>query len=121
MAQLAAERGISESCLHRWAAHDDIDTGKVIGSLRSRHRAVEVGKFLRKIDAEVRTSCASDVQIGGTGTGGLGGPLRLRGLWVLRVHRRRGGWSSRSWWVRTSVAQCSQCSGGHPLSVTSAV
>ena len=28
-------------------------TGKVIGSLHSRHRAVEFGKFLRKIDAEV--------------------------------------------------------------------
>jgi len=31
----------------------DLATGKVIGSLHSRHRAVEFGKFLRKIDAEV--------------------------------------------------------------------
>jgi transposase len=31
----------------------DVATGKVIGSLHSRHRAVEFGKFLRKIDAEV--------------------------------------------------------------------
>jgi transposase len=31
----------------------DLTTGKVIGSLHSRHRAVEFGKFLRKIDAEV--------------------------------------------------------------------
>ncbi len=28
----------------------DVATGKVIGSLHSRHRAVEFGKFLRKID-----------------------------------------------------------------------
>jgi transposase len=31
----------------------DLATGKVIGSLHSRHRAVEFGKFLRKIDTEV--------------------------------------------------------------------
>jgi transposase len=31
----------------------DLATGKVIGSLHSRHRAVEFGKFLRKIDLEV--------------------------------------------------------------------
>lgn len=31
----------------------DVATGKVIGSLHSRHRAVEFGKFLRKIDAAV--------------------------------------------------------------------
>jgi transposase len=31
----------------------DITTGKVIGSLHARHRAVEFGKFLRKLDREV--------------------------------------------------------------------
>ena len=31
----------------------DITTGKVIGSLHSRHRAVEFGKFLRTIDTQV--------------------------------------------------------------------
>jgi transposase len=31
----------------------DIATGRVIGSLHSRHRAVEFGKFLRKLDAQV--------------------------------------------------------------------
>ena len=31
----------------------DITTGKVIGSLHTRHRAVEFGKFLRTIDAHV--------------------------------------------------------------------
>lgn len=31
----------------------DITTGQVIGSLHARHRAIEFGKFLRKIDAEV--------------------------------------------------------------------
>jgi transposase len=31
----------------------DVATGKVIGSLHARHRAVEFGKFLRRIDAEV--------------------------------------------------------------------
>ena len=31
----------------------DVATGKVIGSLHARHRAVEFGKFLRKLDAEV--------------------------------------------------------------------
>jgi transposase len=30
-----------------------VATGKVIGSLHARHRAVEFGKFLRRIDAEV--------------------------------------------------------------------
>ena len=31
----------------------DVATGKVIGSLHARHRAVEFAKFLRKIDAQV--------------------------------------------------------------------
>ncbi len=31
----------------------DVTTGKVIGSLHARHRAVEFGKFLRTIDAQV--------------------------------------------------------------------
>jgi hypothetical protein len=31
----------------------DLTTGKVIGSLRARHRATEFSAFLRKIDAEV--------------------------------------------------------------------
>jgi transposase len=31
----------------------DLTTGKVIGSLHARHRAVEFGKFLRTIDAQV--------------------------------------------------------------------
>ena len=31
----------------------DVASGKVIGSLHSRHRAVEFGKFLRKLDAQV--------------------------------------------------------------------
>jgi transposase len=32
VAQLAAELGISESCLRRWAAQDDVDTGRVDGA-----------------------------------------------------------------------------------------
>ena len=31
----------------------DVASGKVIGSLHARHRAVEFGKFLRKLDAEI--------------------------------------------------------------------
>jgi transposase len=40
--------GISSLC-----AALDITTGKVIGSLHARHRAVEFGTFLRKLDREV--------------------------------------------------------------------
>jgi transposase len=36
----------------------DIATGKVIGSLHARHRAVEFGKFLRKLDAQVPAELA---------------------------------------------------------------
>jgi transposase len=53
--------GTPERASHDYVRHGtsslyaalDLATGKVIGSLHSRHRAVEFGKFLRKIDAEV--------------------------------------------------------------------
>jgi transposase len=32
VAQLASELGISESCLRRWAAQDDVDTGRADGT-----------------------------------------------------------------------------------------
>jgi transposase len=53
--------GTPERASHDYVRHGtsslyaalDLASGKVIGSLHSRHRAIEFGKFLRKIDAEV--------------------------------------------------------------------
>ena len=53
--------GVPERATHDYKRHGtsslyaalDISTGKVIGSLHARHRAVEFKKFLQRIDAEV--------------------------------------------------------------------
>jgi transposase-like protein len=78
IAQLAAELGISESCLRRWAAQDDVDAGRRDGvssderselaQLRRDKRRLEVeNEILRRASQEVwptsrgRTSSQNDL------------------------------------------------------------
>jgi transposase len=58
---LPMQPGLPERATHDYKRHGtsslyaalDVSTGQVIGSLHSRHRAIEFKKFLQRIDAEV--------------------------------------------------------------------
>jgi transposase len=58
---LPMQPGVPERATHDYKRHGtsslyaalDLSTGKVIGSLHGRHRAIEFKKFLQRIDAEV--------------------------------------------------------------------
>ena len=58
---LPMQPGLPERATHDYKRHGtsslyaalDVSSGKVIGSLHSRHRAIEFKKFLQRIDAEV--------------------------------------------------------------------
>ena len=53
VAQLASELGISESCLRRWAAQDDVDTGRVEGpSSDERAELAELRRDKRRLEME---------------------------------------------------------------------
>ena len=53
VAQLAAELGISESCLRRWAAQDDGDTGKANGVSRDeRSELAQLRREKRRLEVE---------------------------------------------------------------------
>ncbi|MDD7939825.1 transposase [Actinomycetospora lutea] len=53
VAQLAAELGISESCLRRWAAQDEVDTGRVEGVSRDeRSELTQLRRDKRRLEVE---------------------------------------------------------------------
>ena len=53
MAQIAAELGISESCLRRWAAQDDVDAGRVEGvSSQERGELAQLRRDKRRLEVE---------------------------------------------------------------------
>jgi transposase len=53
VAQLAAELGISESCLRRWAAQDEVDTGRVDGVSRDeRSELTQLRRDKRRLEVE---------------------------------------------------------------------
>lgn len=55
VAQIAKDLGISESCLRRWMAVDDVDTGRVEGGLSTGEKAelAELRRRNRVLEAEV--------------------------------------------------------------------
>lgn len=53
VAQLAAELGISESCLRRWAAQDDVDTGRADGtSSDEKSELAQLRRDKRRLEME---------------------------------------------------------------------
>jgi transposase len=53
VSQIAAELGISESCLRRWAAQDDVDTGRIEGvSSDERGELAQLRRDKRRLEME---------------------------------------------------------------------
>jgi transposase len=53
VAQLAGELGISESCLRRWAAQDNVDTGRVDGvSSDEKAELAQLRRDKRRLEME---------------------------------------------------------------------
>ncbi|GAA4756866.1 transposase [Actinomycetospora chibensis] len=53
VSQIAAELGISESCLRRWAAQDDVDTGRIEGvSSDERGELAQLRRAKRRLEME---------------------------------------------------------------------